>query len=261
MNDKINDIDLPFSDAFSPCPNISHTIQAMKSIQNDQINPICNVIFANYDLDFSSGELINFLSDYIKFLSEKNIIDPKIEGWKKEKNKTSLSQKKKDEVSKINLDSGNYDEKDILKSLTHRKRGRREETNLEGEVKQRREKNPTGTAKKKNSDYAPFEVINTNIRDFSNLDETESKNRFIPLSGLRKADSPEFDEDAFDMIMREFLKINDFPKEAKDKLSLLKKFIPIYKRVKNDRNKLHNFSQKISENLFEPIEEIIVNKT
>ena len=55
------------------------------------------------------------------------------------------------------------------------------------------------------------------------------------------------------------MNINDFPTEAKDKISLIKKFIPIYKKIKDDKIKMTNFIKKISDNLSESIEEIRVN--
>jgi hypothetical protein len=67
-----------------------------------------------------------------------------------------------------------------------------------------------------------------------------------------------FSHEAFDNIIKEFLNISDFPTEPKDKVGLLKKFISIYKKIKDDRVKLYNFLKKISDKLNEPYEEIKV---
>lgn len=67
-----------------------------------------------------------------------------------------------------------------------------------------------------------------------------------------------FNDEAFENIIKEFLNINDFPTESKEKINLLKKFIAIYKKIKDDNNKLRNFLKKISEKLKEPYENIKV---
>ena len=67
-----------------------------------------------------------------------------------------------------------------------------------------------------------------------------------------------FNDEAFENIIKEFLNINDFPSEAKEKINLLKKFISIYKKIKDDKNKLGNFLRKISDKLREPYEDIQV---
>lgn len=67
-----------------------------------------------------------------------------------------------------------------------------------------------------------------------------------------------FNDEAFENIIKEFLNINDFPTESKEKINLLKKFISIYKKIKDDKNKLGNFLRKISDKLREPYEDIQV---
>lgn len=67
-----------------------------------------------------------------------------------------------------------------------------------------------------------------------------------------------FNDEAFENIIKEFLNINDFPTESKEKINLLKKFISIYKKIKDDKNKLGNFLRKISDKLKEPLEDIQV---
>jgi len=68
-----------------------------------------------------------------------------------------------------------------------------------------------------------------------------------------------FNDEAFDSIIKDFLNINDFPSDPKEKILLLRKFISIYKKIKSDKNKLNNFMKKFSEKLNEPIEEINVS--
>lgn len=68
-----------------------------------------------------------------------------------------------------------------------------------------------------------------------------------------------FNDEAFENIIKEFLNINDFPTEPKEKINLLKKFISIYKKIKDDKHKLGNFLKKISDKLREPYEDIQVN--
>lgn len=67
-----------------------------------------------------------------------------------------------------------------------------------------------------------------------------------------------FNDEAFENIIKEFLNINDFPTESKEKINLLKKFIAIYKKIKDDKNKLRNFLKKISDKLKEPYDNIRV---
>lgn len=67
-----------------------------------------------------------------------------------------------------------------------------------------------------------------------------------------------FNDEAFENIIKEFLNINDFPTEPKEKINLLKKFISIYKKIKDDKNKHGNFLRKISDKLREPYEDIQV---
>lgn len=69
-----------------------------------------------------------------------------------------------------------------------------------------------------------------------------------------------FNDEAFENIIKEFLNINNFPTEVKEKLNLLKKFISIYKKIKDDKVKLVNFLRKISDKLKEPVEHIQVKK-
>ena len=67
-----------------------------------------------------------------------------------------------------------------------------------------------------------------------------------------------FNDEAFENIIKEFLNINDFPTDSKEKINLLKKFISIYKKIKDDKNKLGNFLKKISEKLKEDYNDIKV---
>lgn len=69
-----------------------------------------------------------------------------------------------------------------------------------------------------------------------------------------------FNDEAFENIIKEFLNINDFPTESKEKINLLKRFNSIYKKIKDDKNKLGNFLRKISDKLREPCEDIQVFK-
>jgi hypothetical protein len=253
------------ADYIFPCQNISQSFQAFQSLSSTKKTSLNHVIHVKYDLSSSLNRKIDFLADYSNFLKEKDIKDKFYENFK---NKKKLKPPRNDlqtnaELPKINLEFGNYDESTVLKNFSRRKRQRKNKSVNETISKKEKTNSEESPRKKRKLEYTPFEVINTintNIRDSSNFDETESKNRLNSLSGLRKTDNvQENDEDkVFDNILKEFLKINDLPKESKDKLTLLKKFIPIYKRVRNDSNKFYNFSKKISENLLESVEEITV---
>lgn len=101
------------------------------------------------------------------------------------------------------------------------------------------------------------------MESLANNLEKKSENQI--LSKPKKPDSnmiikniTNFNDETFENTIKEFLNINDFPKEPKDKVGLLKKFIPIYKKIKSDRGKINNFLCKISDKLEEPIEEIKV---
>ena len=64
--------------------------------------------------------------------------------------------------------------------------------------------------------------------------------------------------EAFENIVKEFLNINNFPTDPKDKVSILRRFIPLYKKIKSDKNKMSNFIKRLSEKLSEPETEIRV---
>jgi len=83
--------------------------------------------------------------------------------------------------------------------------------------------------------------------------KSADSNKIISISGINN-----FNDEAFENIIKEFLNINDFPKESKEKISLLKKFISIYKKIKDDSHKLNNFLKKISEKLTESYDDIKV---
>lgn len=94
---------------------------------------------------------------------------------------------------------------------------------------------------------------NYNDENFS-VGKSADSNKIISISGINN-----FNDEAFENIIKEFLNINDFPKESKEKINLLKKFISIYKKIKDDNNKLNNFLKKISEKLTESYDDIKVN--
>lgn len=85
------------------------------------------------------------------------------------------------------------------------------------------------------------------------MGKSADSNKIISISGINN-----FNDEAFENIIKEFLNINDFPKESKEKISLLKKFISIYKKIKDDSHKLNNFLKKISEKLTESYDDIKV---
>jgi hypothetical protein len=88
---------------------------------------------------------------------------------------------------------------------------------------------------------------------------------FFPSSRGRKENNlmlmntmNNFNDEAFESIIKEFLNINDFPTDPKEKVTILKRFIPLYKKIKGDKSKLLNFIKKISDKLSESLEEINV---
>lgn len=89
--------------------------------------------------------------------------------------------------------------------------------------------------------------------DNYSVGKSADSNRILSISGINN-----FNDEAFENIVKEFLNINDFPKESKEKKKLLKKFISIYKKIKDDGNKLNNFLKKISEKLTESYDDIKV---
>jgi len=90
--------------------------------------------------------------------------------------------------------------------------------------------------------------------NFSHGKSAADSNKLLSISGLNN-----FNDEAFENIIKEFLNINAFPKEPKEKINLLKKFISIYKKIKDESNKLHNFLKKISEKLTESYDDIKVS--
>jgi hypothetical protein len=126
--------------------------------------------------------------------------------------------------------------------------------------------------RKFSSDQIHFEVVNSVNKDnmFVESSSVNSQEKISEsLSNNNKSKKPDstmiiknivnFNDETFESIIKEFLNINDFPTEPKDKVSLLKKFITIYKKIKSDRTKLDNFLIKISDKLNEPVDEIKVN--
>jgi hypothetical protein len=97
---------------------------------------------------------------------------------------------------------------------------------------------------------SPLVINNSLLKTRTNLQDA---GQIIP-----NPPSNPFNDEAFENIIKEFLNINDFPSEPKDKVCLLKKFISIYKKIKDDKVKLTNFLRKISDKLNEPFEEIRV---
>jgi len=93
--------------------------------------------------------------------------------------------------------------------------------------------------------------------DNMSLGKSESDN--ILLNTFTGNGVNSFNDEAFENIIKEFLNINKFPTESKEKINLLKKFISIYKKIKDDKTKLGNFLIKISDKLKEPYDEIQVN--
>jgi hypothetical protein len=266
-----------------PCQIFSESFQPSQAISSSNPGSLNPVIYAKYDLSKTFNRTINFISDYSNFLKEKDIKDPTLENFKRrEKSEKNKIKKATNELPLINLEYGNYDEALVMKSFSRRKRQRKPKCPSETQSKKEKTNTDESSKRKRKVELAPFEIINTintNIRDSSNLDETDSKNAkntnngkntnnnsnntniILRFPSLKKVEMNQEidDEKAFDDIMRDLLKINDLPKEAKDKLTLLKRFIPIYKRVRNDSNKFHNFTKKISENLKEPVEEMTVS--
>jgi hypothetical protein len=55
-----------------------------------------------------------------------------------------------------------------------------------------------------------------------------------------------FNDEMFENIIKEYLNINAFPTTPKEKINMLRKFITIYKRIKNDTIKLEYFLKKFS---------------
>jgi len=67
-----------------------------------------------------------------------------------------------------------------------------------------------------------------------------------------------FNDEAFESVIKEFLNITEFPSDPKEKVNILKRFIPLYKKIKGDKSKLGNFIKKISDKLNENFDEINV---
>ena len=65
--------------------------------------------------------------------------------------------------------------------------------------------------------------------------------------------------EAFTSLIKEFLQIEHFPSERKQKGIMLKKFSSIYKKIKYDKSKMNNFINRMSERLNETRDDIIVN--
>ena len=121
---------------------------------------------------------------------------------------------------------------------------------------------------------APVKTTNTPPqKDLFSVDDSLSIANSKPSEGTlasflskgRKGDNfmlintmSNFNDEAFESIIKEFLNINDFPSDPKDKVSILKRFIPLYKKIKSDKTKLTNFIKKIADKLNESVEEIKV---
>jgi hypothetical protein len=63
------------------------------------------------------------------------------------------------------------------------------------------------------------------------------------------------DDDLFDAAMKEYINVNDFPTDNRDKLNFLKKIIPIYKKIR-ENDKIDLFISKVSDKLIERKEDV-----
>lgn len=93
-----------------------------------------------------------------------------------------------------------------------------------------------------------------NDDNISVIKSITDSNKMINISGINN-----FNDEVFDNIIKEFLNMNQYPTEPKEMISMLKKFISIYKKIKDDNVKLNNFLKKISNKLRESYEDIKVN--
>ncbi len=163
---------------------------------------------------------------------------------------------------------GNVSELDIIQNLEgnkinknkliQRPRNRTED----GKIKQRGKKR-----KLFHENNIPFGVINSEMKEKS-FAEDSSNNSIEHIENVtknKKSESnlnirniAEWNNETFEKIIKEFLNINNFPNEPKEKLNLMKKFLSIYKKIKYDKMKLDNFLQRISDKLNEPIKEVEV---
>ena len=66
-------------------------------------------------------------------------------------------------------------------------------------------------------------------------------------------------DEAFSNLIKEYLNIENFPSERKQKALLLKKFSSIYKKIKLDKTKMKNFVGKLADRMNEGIDDITVN--
>jgi len=94
--------------------------------------------------------------------------------------------------------------------------------------------------------------LNTNQEDnfynssiSSNLSYKSEFDKNFVLSSL-SGNIYSYNNENFEKIIKDYLNINEFPIEAKSKLTLLRKFISVYKRIKEDKEKMNCFLNKIS---------------
>lgn len=168
------------------------------------------------------------------------------------------------------MEFGNLSEGDVLKNLESQngnrvkllQRMRKREDDSAG----KRDKKKSKTGEGGGLDPASNNIVKDYVIPTEDISFASDKHADQSISlKLKKPDSKmllkniiNFTDETFDNIIKEFLNINDFPREAKDKLGLLKKFISIYKKIKTDKTKLNHFLEKIAERLSEPIDEIKV---
>lgn len=255
----------------------------------------CNVV----EYDIENDKHINYLFDYSLLLKEFNLIDKKIDGWQSENkellrnmgiivnqnseisnsNKYSTKIDSESEFFKLTLSYGNYQIEEIIKNLETKRRKRKRDPNLRNgnlinliqpeKESENLNKSLFTNKKRKLSDSQMNH--NNEMHSNSNNINDDSVSLSLKNSEYEKNQSHNKhninllinnmtnDEEKFESIVKEFLNITNFPTESKEKLYLLKKLITIYKRVKDDREKLNNFFLILSNKINEPFDEIKVN--
>ena len=161
------------------------------------------------------------------------------------------------------MEFGNYTEEAITKNLINltkegkllkNKRKRNKDSQSTGGVKKSRARKTTKEDKEESLEYNFQKILKESQNSISEVnkekennlkDQNEKENSINksiePTLSLTNSGANAFNDEAFENIIKEFLNINDFPTESKEKINLLKKFISIYKKIKDDKNKVTNF--------------------
>lgn len=236
-------------------------------LENKQVNP---EDFNYYDLNDSfldDGDVVsdNSENEFFKLTlqggnyTEEEIIN-NLEKGSKEKSKKKKKAKK--------VDNNNKENKENVQTTNNLVS---EGPNILNEINNLNEEAPKKSKPKvkklkKNSDSTAINTVSNNLNNINSPEillqpekekEKSQNEETIILNNLLKisTNSPSNDE-TLTLAIKEFLNVENFPTETKEKLSIIKKFSTIFKKVREDETRLGNFLFKLGDCIKESIDDL-----